>query len=717
MKVPSRLVALLFTSTYFLTAQCMTSSGRAGHGLIGYGINMYFPYCCTSCRNVLSGSRLNCSEVMEMDDMGGMDMGGGGDFMTMPECYATDDAFLQSLALCIHQRCPNDPNEYNLKDWQIEKWWAMNVVGSAAVQPDPKESYAEALAKVTTLPTETLVAGDALNRTMLVSIEDYQPNWNANTIFEHIEILHERYGLVVFLSGVVIPVGFSLLRFLPFPGRWVTLFNAWVIDPPAIGRHHKVPILWGLTNMPTRGQALFIAYLTIVNLLLCATGYSSRQPNGWWLNDRDREILTYVTNRTGVLSFANIPLLILYAGRNNVLLWLTNWSHDTFMLLHRYVAGIATLQAIVHSLIYLYIYNVDGEHSSESKLPYWYWGAIATIGMSILLPMSILPLRRMLYEAFLLWHIAVSVLVVVGCYLHIYDRFGHQWGYEVWIYVAIAVWVFDRLLRVGRFVRAGFRYAKVTIIDDDYVRVDIEGVGGNGHAYLYFPTLTWRVWENHPFSVASTILNTSREPSASKANVKPLMADVEKDGGSSTAGAALSSDHSSDGELDEHQPQPPKLAMTFLLRTRGGLTSILRSQSRIPVLVEPGYGHPSDLSDYPTLICVAGGVGITTVLPLLRSHPGRTKLLWGMRTPSLAEAMEAQLAGVEKQVFVGKRMNVREELERELGASPVVGNDCAVAVVVSGPDGMADDVRNAVCVIARRKKGLKVKLVEDSFSW
>ncbi|KIY01865.1 uncharacterized protein Z520_02003 [Fonsecaea multimorphosa CBS 102226] len=110
MKLLSRSVALLFTSTLFLPTQCMTSSGRAGHGLIGYGINMYFHYCCTACRNVLSASQLNCSKIAEMEGMGGMDMSGDGDFTTMPECYATDDAFLQSLALCISQRCPQDPD-------------------------------------------------------------------------------------------------------------------------------------------------------------------------------------------------------------------------------------------------------------------------------------------------------------------------------------------------------------------------------------------------------------------------------------------------------------------------------------------------------------------------------------------------------------------------------------------------------------------------------
>ncbi|KAK6382826.1 hypothetical protein LTS17_003495 [Exophiala oligosperma] len=654
-----------------------------------------------------------------MDGMAGMHMSGS-DFTTSAECYATDDNFLRSMAFCISERCPHDPSVKNLQDWQIERWWRMNIPGTAAVQPEPKETYQEALAKAKTTPSETITSGSPLNGTMLVSDDDYQPNWNANNAFEHVEILHERYGLVVFLSGVVIPIGFSLLRFLPFPTRWTTLFNAVIVDPPAFGHRHKVPILWGLTNMPTRGQALFVLYLTVINVLLCCVGYSSTQPNAWYPNNSGREILTYVTNRCGVLSFANIPLLILYAGRNNVLLWLTNWSHETFLLLHRYVATIATLQAIIHSLIYLRIYVVNGNHSSESKLSYWYWGIIATIGMSILLPMSMLPLRRLFYEAFLLWHIAISVLVVVGCYLHIYDRFEHQWGYEVWIYVSFAVWGFDRLLRLARLAGNGLRWADVTIIDDDYLRVDISGVGGDGHAYLYFPTLTWRVWENHPFSVASTVLSGPTQRAL--ATPTSSSTDVEKNEGIITSNVVVGmSAHSLDGGSDkEHaqgQQEQPKLAMTFLLRGRGGLTSLLRSSTRLPVLVESPYGRQnSTFSKHPTLICVAGGVGITTVLPLLRSHPGRSKLLWGVRTRSLVDALSNELAGVEKEVFVGKRMNVCEELEREVdGANPRQQHP---VVVVSGPDGLADDVRNAVCEIAKKRgRNISIKLVEESFSW
>lgn len=154
--------------------------------------------------------------------------------------------------------------------------------------------------------------------------------------------------------------------------------------------------------------------------------------------------------------------------------------------------------------------------------------------------------------------------------------------------------------------------------------------------------------------------------------------------------------------------------MTFLLRGRGGLTSVLRRFSRIPVLVESSYGQHQDLSEYPTLICVVGGVGITTVLPLLRAHPGRSKLLWGVRTNGLVDAMAQELADVDKEVFIGKRMNVRDELDKEIHFAGTGQNS---VVMVSGPESMADDVRNAVCAIVKRGKKVSVKLVEESFSW
>ncbi|KAL8726391.1 MAG: hypothetical protein Q9166_006742 [cf. Caloplaca sp. 2 TL-2023] len=641
---------------------------------------------------------LNCSEHTHMHMSGGMvmkremDMGSE----TSPECYVTDAAFLHTLAYCMSTHC------HDVTVWDLEKYWNMNVAGRQPNQPVPKASYQQTLAEVTTEPTDTLVVGEELNKTMTVSDEDYQGSYNAQGVFEKMEVTHERYGIALLVSGAVIPIAFSLLRFIPFPTAWVTKFNAWFIDPPAFGTRHKTPIA-GLFHMPTRGQAFFIFYLIAINVILSAVGFKSSQPNSWYPDvlGSDGQIISYVTNRLGVLSFANIPLLFLYAGRNNVLLWLTNWSHGTFLLLHRWVAWIATLQAILHSAIYLEMYVHDGTHASESKLPYWVWGVVATLCMSILLPASILPIRKNLYEFFLAWHVLLSIFVLVGCFWHILERFQRQWGYENWIYTAIAIWGSERAMRLARLARNGIKTAQVTVIDEDYVGVDIENVSGSGHAFLYFPTLTWRVWENHPFSVASTVLALSDRPSTLKHN-----ADVEKLGSSSDG---------SDSDSHERRYQSPtdtKIGLTFLVRTRGGVTGQLRKHATLPVLVESAYGPHEDLSAYSLLICIAGGVGITACVPYLRAHPGATKLFWGAKSQNIIDAMAPSLSGIERETFVGQRMNITEVLHKEL-----VDSSTTTVVLVSGPSEMADEVRYVISELGRQTKGIKVRLMEEAFSW
>jgi hypothetical protein len=52
------------------------------------------------------------------------------------------------------------------------------------------------------------------------------------------------------------------------------------------------------------------------------------------------------------MSYANLVMLWLFGGRNNIFLWATGWSFATFNLFHRSIAYVATLQAVVHSIGY-----------------------------------------------------------------------------------------------------------------------------------------------------------------------------------------------------------------------------------------------------------------------------------------------------------------------------------------------------------------------------
>lgn len=77
---------------------------------------------------------------------------------------------------------------------------------------------------------------------------------------------------------------------------------------------------------------------------------SNRYTHSW--PDTRTQWLRYIADRTGILSFANFPLIWVFGIRNNLLLWLTGWDFGTYNNFHRWVARISTVQAIVHSVAY-----------------------------------------------------------------------------------------------------------------------------------------------------------------------------------------------------------------------------------------------------------------------------------------------------------------------------------------------------------------------------
>lgn len=517
------------------------------------------------------------------------------------------------------------------------------------------------------------------------------------------------------------------------PQAFVSRFYAYCIDPPVFGRHHAVPVM-GLAIIPTRGQALFILYIWFMNVVLSAVGYNITWPNAWY-STKPEEVVAYVGNRAGVLSFANLGLVVLYSSRNNILLYLTNWSHSTFLLVHRWIAVICTIQAFIHSAVWLQIYVKQGAkaHAEQAALEYWIWGVIATLALVVMLPLSILPVRQKIYEVFLATHVALAVLSMIGCLLHIYYRFTWQWGYETWVYIAFVIWGFDRFVaRPLRLFRNGMKRAYVTVVDSDYLQIHIPGVDASGIAYLYFPTLSWRVWENHPFSVAST----------SSLETKKAASRVGSDLGSETEPETSIKEETQIASRSIPYGNTES-GIVFFVRRRGGLTSQLegfaKSHTGALTLIESSYGSeqmsviPSPttrpLLESPNTILIAGGVGITSLLPLLDRFNGlgapigKAKLFWGVRTEPLVMSVEAMLrkdgyrvngkalwGSVEVEVRIGERYDLYGLLEAELHKL-----HRGTTVVVCGPPGMTDDARIAVTSLARQ--GKTVRFSEHSFSW
>ena len=89
------------------------------------------------------------------------------------------------------------------------------------------------------------------------------------------------------------------------------------------------------------------------------------------------------------MSYANLPLLWMFSGRNNVFLWATGWSFATFNVFHRHIAMIATIQAIVHSIGYTgFEFAESGVDIYKSYFAeaWWYLGVAVSMAEGLCAP-------------------------------------------------------------------------------------------------------------------------------------------------------------------------------------------------------------------------------------------------------------------------------------------------------------------------------------------
>lgn len=180
---------LCMTAVLLLTTAVQGSSGRPGYGLIGYGISMYKPPCAYACKDSISNP-LNCNDHDEHDmhmvrRMSGMDME-----EPSPECYASNEPYLQTLAHCMSTHCED------VEVWKLERFWEMNVAGRKLHQPSPKMSYQEALDSIAEAPTEIIPAEEMLHVASLVDEETWLAAYGGDHTFEMNEGRHSRYRSV-----------------------------------------------------------------------------------------------------------------------------------------------------------------------------------------------------------------------------------------------------------------------------------------------------------------------------------------------------------------------------------------------------------------------------------------------------------------------------------------------------------------------------------------
>ncbi|CAI6285844.1 unnamed protein product [Periconia digitata] len=350
----------------------------------------------------------------------------------------------------------------------------------------------------------------------------------------------------------------------------------------------------------------------------------------------------------------------------------------------------------------------------DASMVYWKWGIAATVVTVILAFFSGLPFRKSSYEVWLLVHILLSIVLILGCWYHAYTLYQFLGGVFYFLCAASAVWFLDRVGRIARLVGMGPRRAKVTGLGGDYVRIDIPavrwGADPGKHVYIYFPTLRpMRFWENHPFSVLPTHLLGQKYLVGPTNSTGISQHDrEEKQDRSRSVGPAR---QPPDGGMQQH----PGAGLTLYVRKAGGMTNHLEANSSLLTFVEGPYMNNSSTAilrcDRVLLVC--GGIGITGLLPFAHAH-WNVKLAWGLKESAkcLYDDMEPSLHSLtDKDIRIGHRLDIDKLIADEAGSGWE-----RVGVVVCGPAAMCDEVR-ATVIRAAKSSNTEFELEIEAYSW
>ncbi|KAG5664952.1 hypothetical protein KAF25_008686 [Fusarium avenaceum] len=513
--------------------------------------------------------------------------------------------------------------------------------------------------------------------------------------------------------------------------------------PATFGNRCAQKVGWG--TIPPRLQSLTLFAFLALNIVLSIHGYKI-VPVNMYFPSTEKQILRYVSDRTGVISFANFPLIWLFGMRNNLLMWLTGWDFGTYNNFHRWVARISTAQAIVHSIGYtLLIFREGGWDYYVFWWSYMFWwvGEIATIVMSLLVGASFYWIRRQQYELFLVVHIIMSIILLVTMLAHVSIFEGE---YDVFFWVPCFIWVGDRVIRALRIAAFNPKLwdtwaTSVYHPSSNIVRLVIPWSSSlykpAPGTYYYIHVLNGpRCWESHPFTVAA-VTEEGQQGSKLLGEQVPLLESNSSDQGLNA--------------LDPQEICTDSRTMTFLIRPYDGFTSRLRDAAsaewpkNVPqrVLVDGPYGHTQPLHLFDNVVFVVGGSGIVVPLSYLQVLTGSTaprsvKIHWAVREPAFAlDVLKTDIADALGSANLSIDIHLTTHTPQDelsdwpsqvtlhrgrIDASSVVRHSSekatgeSLAVVACGPAQMADDARKTVADLLRNGM-MRIEYFEESFQW
>lgn len=370
-------------------------------------------------------------------------------------------------------------------------------------------------------------------------------------------------------------------------------------------------------HFPPLGPVLIMLANLVTVLVLCFYKLNTLDPWNW-------ENVGY---RTGFIAICQLPLIFLLAGRQNIIGFLAGMSYVSLNWYHRWVARTLWLTTTIHMAFWFrnwarwnYItYQLQNDPLTQRGFAAW-------IILTFIVISSFAPIRRLSYEFFVIQHLVTFVGFIVAVWMHAPEEV------KVWVWIPIGLVVFDRIARY-----AWGAYANLAIFHRKNEKGALWAQSATFHSLpgnvtrvtIKNPGIKWQPGQ-HVFLTCHTIAPLQCHPFT--------IASIPEDN-----------------------------KMEFLIRAENGATrrffryasksnSVLGNQqgaaiSGRTIFIEGPYGSIRPLRQFDSVILLAGGMGATFTIPLLRDIVSA----WKMESKSSNEQISARstrLAATKRVRFV-----------------------------------------------------------------
>ncbi|KAK0125025.1 hypothetical protein ONS96_008891 [Cadophora gregata f. sp. sojae] len=268
--------------------------------------------------------------------------------------------------------------------------------------------------------------------------------------------------------------------------------------------YYSLPVTIRKTQIyvaPLGPSTILIAYLVLI-IVCCLYGFNTENIRQW-------EDVGY---RAGCIAIAQLPLIVVLAAKRNFIGYFTGLGYERLAWLHRWIARALLFTVVIHAGFFLCEWGKYDYIMIKIKADSITQKGIAAAGVLVwIIVSSVAPIRGLSYEVFVVQHITSWLGLVAATYMHVPAE------NRIWLWVPLAFWGFDRLVRAVYLVynnlavfhpnSSGFLACKATFepLDDSHTRVTISNppVKWEAGQHLFLAYHVVAPLSSHPFTISS----------------------------------------------------------------------------------------------------------------------------------------------------------------------------------------------------------------------